>query len=65
MLKTAKTQVLNGDHDVFGDGGGHPAAAISGRHRCQAHGRPTCTWVVRVDGEWTAVGTMPSVVPAK
>jgi hypothetical protein len=28
-------------------------------------GRPTGTRVVRVDGEWTPVGTMPSVVPAK
>lgn len=28
-------------------------------------GRPTGTWVIRVDGEWTPVGTMPSVVPAK
>lgn len=28
-------------------------------------GRPTGTWVIRLDGEWTPVGTMPSVVPAK
>lgn len=28
-------------------------------------GRPTGTWVIRVDGDWTPVGTMPSVVPAK
>lgn len=28
-------------------------------------GRPTGTWVVRIDGRWVPVGSTPSVVPAR